>query len=124
MAVTRVDIAGKPIFIWNKANIQGSQANVLREKNNIMRRSIILILLLNFALNNINAQLLLDADTDPSLLNSHWDASWVTVPDADLNSYGVYFFRNAINLDQVPEKFIVHISADNRYKLYGNGKLV
>jgi alpha-L-rhamnosidase len=89
-----------------------------------MRQSIILFLLFGFAISSTNAQLLLDADTDPSLFNSHWDASWVSVPDTDLNSYGVYFFRNPIELDKVPEKFIVHVSADNRYKLYVNEKLV
>jgi hypothetical protein len=39
-------------------------------------------------------------------------------------SYGVFYFRKNIDLAAKPAMFIVHVSADNRYKLYVNGTLV
>lgn len=56
--------------------------------------------------------------------NNPWDASWVCVPDAGENTPGLYLFRKALSLESVPEKFTVYVSADNRYKLYVNEKLV
>ena len=35
--------------------------------------------------------------------------------------YGVYHFRKTINLSTDPSKFIVHVTADNRYRLFVNG---
>jgi alpha-L-rhamnosidase len=39
-------------------------------------------------------------------------------------SYGVFYFRKNIDLAAKPAMFKVHVSADNRYKLYVNGTLV
>lgn len=61
---------------------------------------------------------------NPSLLKDSWPASWVTSPDAQQREYGVYHFRKKIMLGQKPEKFIVHVSADNRYRLFVNGNPV
>lgn len=36
----------------------------------------------------------------------------------------VYVFRKTLNLPSKPERYVVHVSADNRYKLYVNGHLV
>jgi len=52
-----------------------------------------------------------------------WSAQWITAPDVDPTQYGVYHFRKTIELDSVPSQFVVHLSADNRYKLYVNGQL-
>lgn len=60
----------------------------------------------------------------PSLLRGHWNASWITVPDEPTKDYGVYHFRKNIQLNAKPASFIVHVSADNRYKLYVNQTLV
>ncbi len=49
---------------------------------------------------------------------------WISYPTANVTSYGVYHFRKEITLDQVPEEFIVEVSADNRYNLFVNGKRV
>jgi alpha-L-rhamnosidase len=38
--------------------------------------------------------------------------------------YGIYHFRKSIDLPTKPAKFVIHVSADNRYKLYVNDKLV
>jgi alpha-L-rhamnosidase len=61
---------------------------------------------------------------DPVLLNSQWKASWITVPNVNDKGYGVYYFRKQVQLASKPSSFVIHLSADNRYKLYVNEKLV
>lgn len=61
---------------------------------------------------------------DPIYLQNQWKASWIAVPGANSNGYGVYLFRKSIELTNVPKSFPVCVSADNRYKLYVNEKLV
>jgi alpha-L-rhamnosidase len=59
------------------------------------------------------------------LIQKEWDASWITVTGESKTAYGVYLFRKPIFINQaVPGKFIVHLSADNRYKLFVNEKQV
>lgn len=58
----------------------------------------------------------------PDLLKRQWDAVWISCPDRDRTSYGVFHFRKRFNLAARPDKFIIHVSADNRYKLYVNGQ--
>ena len=53
-----------------------------------------------------------------------WNAYWITHPTASTLDYGVFLFRNQFRLDQVPKSLVVHLSADNRYKLWVNGQLV
>ncbi len=61
---------------------------------------------------------------DSALLFSQWKARWITVPQTNPTGYGVYYFRKAIDLKTAPGSFPVHVSADNRYKLFVNEKLV
>ena len=72
---------------------------------------------------------------NPSLLQNPWKAQWITGPgvpvvlytasnDPTLKEYGVYKFRKSFDLATKPSSFIVHVSADNRYKLFVNGKQV
>lgn len=61
---------------------------------------------------------------DTKYLTKQWNAAWVTVQGASPNGYGVYLFRKAFELKQIPAKFPIHVSADNRYRLYVNEKLV
>ena len=63
-------------------------------------------------------------DAPFSLTTESWNARWISVPDTDPNGYGVYYFRKDLNLDEVPAKFPVHVTGDNRYKLYVNEVLV
>jgi len=49
---------------------------------------------------------------------------WISYPSANNQIYGVYHFRKNFELDQVPEKLLIHVSADNRYHLYVNGQRV
>ncbi len=67
---------------------------------------------------------LLSQTINPDLLTKQWDAKWITVPGATPNGYGVYMFRKGITLSAKPSAYVVHISADNRYKLFVNEKLV
>ena len=60
----------------------------------------------------------------PDILNKRWKASWVAVPDEPATGYGVYQFKKEFDITAKPPAFIVHVSADNRYKLFVNGKLV
>lgn len=54
-----------------------------------------------------------------------WNAQWIALnnPFDRGTHYGVYYFRKSVNLASKPSAFIIHISADNHYKLYVNGKL-
>ncbi len=61
---------------------------------------------------------------DSTVLYRSWNASWIEVPDESSNNYGVYLFRKSITLAARPESFRIHVSADNRYKLFVNEKLV
>ncbi|ACB76991.1 alpha-L-rhamnosidase C-terminal domain-containing protein [Opitutus terrae] len=53
-----------------------------------------------------------------------WPASWITHPAAPKNEYGVWLFRKQFDLPAKPERFVVHVSADARYRLYVNGESV
>jgi hypothetical protein len=53
-----------------------------------------------------------------------WNAQWIAAQGDNGKTYGVFYFRKNINLAAKPKAFVVHISADNRYKLYINGTLV
>lgn len=57
------------------------------------------------------------------ILTKRWDAQWIAVPDASPHAYGVYHFRKTFSLNNKPAFFVIHVSADNRYKLYVNGEL-
>ena len=65
---------------------------------------------------------------DPSapfdLKTENWNARWIGVPGAGSQDYGVYCFRKDIDLAAVPADYVVHVTGDNRYKLYVNGTLV
>ena len=64
------------------------------------------------------------ADINPGLLAGRWKAHWISMPGEPANVYGVYHMRKTFELDEVPSRFIVHVTADNRYKLYLNGRFV
>ena len=68
----------------------------------------------------LNAQV----PVNPDLLKGSWRASWITCPNVAQRDYGVYHFRKSFTIDDIKEKFIVHLSADNRYRLFVNGVAV
>ncbi len=61
-----------------------------------------------------------------------WKATWITYAENSANAYnlvglkdyGVYRFQRKIPLLAKPAKCIIHVSGDNRYKLYINGTWV
>jgi alpha-L-rhamnosidase len=60
----------------------------------------------------------------PNVAPRQWNAQWIATPGDNGISYGVFYFRKDIDLAIKPATFMVHVSADNRYKLYVNGRLV
>ncbi len=50
-----------------------------------------------------------------------WNAAWITHPAIALGEFSVVHFRKTFNLDEKPESFIIHVTADNRYRLFVNG---
>lgn len=60
----------------------------------------------------------------PMLHNAAWSAKWAAHPDA-LKHTGdtgaVFLFRKTIAISTVPKTFVVHVSADQRYRLFVNG---
>jgi alpha-L-rhamnosidase len=61
---------------------------------------------------------------NPELLNKQWSAQWITHPQGPQRDYGVFHFRKGFKLTTVPDNFVIHVSADNRYRLFVNGKAV
>ncbi len=59
-----------------------------------------------------------------TMLKHAWKAQWITHPKESTLDYGVFLFRRTFNLDKKPQKFIVYVSADNRYRLFVNGTQV
>lgn len=60
---------------------------------------------------------------NPDLLTKNWKALWISADDANLKDYGVYHFRKTLSLTEKPQQYVIHVSADNRYKLFVNGQL-
>jgi hypothetical protein len=46
---------------------------------------------------------------------------WISYPSANQTEYGVYHFRKTISIEKLPTKFVIQVSADNRYNLFVNG---
>jgi alpha-L-rhamnosidase len=62
---------------------------------------------------------------NPDLLRHEWEAQWIgprLLPGE--SDHGVFHFRHSIDLPSKPASFIVHVTADNRYRLFVNGKAV
>ncbi|MCF8225961.1 MAG: alpha-L-rhamnosidase [Bacteroidales bacterium] len=89
-----------------------------------MNRILFGSLLLMPVLLKTHGQVIPDPEVNPDLLTNHWTASWVTVPGAPAYDYGVYYFRNELEMNTIPDEYIVHVSADNRYKFFVNGQWI
>lgn len=61
---------------------------------------------------------------NPDFLTKNWNAQWITAPGSHPTEYGVYVFRKTFELTAVPQKFTIHVSADNKYRLYINGEFI
>jgi hypothetical protein len=58
------------------------------------------------------------------LLHQPWSAQWIAHPTASGTAFGVFHFRRTFDLATRPDPFVVHVSADNRYRLFVNGTSV
>mgnify|MGYP000011278684 FL=1 len=55
-------------------------------------------------------------------LTGTWSAQWICDGGSSPYDYGVYRFRKRLDLPKKPERFVINISADNRYRLLVNGQ--
>jgi len=60
----------------------------------------------------------------PAPVREHWKAQWISHPTAPLREPITLHFKKSLELKVVPEHFVVHVSADNRFVLYLNGERV
>jgi hypothetical protein len=59
-----------------------------------------------------------------ALRRGQWPASWIAAAEGPERDAAVFHFRKSLRLEAVPSRFIVHVSADNRYLLHVNGRRV
>ena len=60
----------------------------------------------------------------PTVFSGAPSASWIAPPGVPADSFTVFHARRVVELRERPEHFVVHVSADNRYRLYVNGEEV
>ena len=85
-------------------------------------KKLTLLSLILFFTSAVTAQNL--SKTHPDLLKNAWPAKWIAPSTSSLQNYGVFHFRKAFNIAEVPGEFVINISADNRYRLFVNGVAV
>jgi alpha-L-rhamnosidase len=61
---------------------------------------------------------------EPLVFSNAPAARWISHPTAPGGAYGVFHFRRVLEIASRPEHFVVHVSADNRYRLFANGEQV
>ncbi len=59
-----------------------------------------------------------------AILDRRWTASWLACPGAPARDPGVYRFRKVLDFPSVPARFVVHVSGDQRFVLFANGRRV
>jgi hypothetical protein len=59
-----------------------------------------------------------------AVLQRQWKGAWIACPGAPERDPGVFRFRKAVDLAAVPSRFVVHVSADQRFVLHVNGRRV
>ncbi len=101
------------VYLWEKQN--------LKEMHQFLKKLLPAILLLA-QLPTADCQL--PTQISPRILDNFWKARWVACPGESPVQYGVYHFRKTIELKTVPASFTIHVSADNRYRLFVNGQPV
>ena len=57
----------------------------------------------------------------PTIFAGAPEAKWIAPPGMHPDSFGVFHARRVLDLAAKPARFVVHVSADNRYRLYVNG---
>ena len=79
-------------------------------------RLLVRLLILAFALGTVSAT--------AGAPQKVWPAKWIAAPDTPPREAGVFHFRKTLDLPARPLRFVVHVSADNRYRLFVNGVFV
>jgi hypothetical protein len=60
----------------------------------------------------------------PTLLSKRWEAQWIVCREQSPQDLYVTLFRKALKTDGHQQSYIIHVSAEQRYKLYINGTLI
>ena len=81
-------------------------------------------IVLALALSPIPCLIATSQPTGEDLVNHLWKASWITHPKGPQREFGVFHFRKTFTLQSVPQRFVIHVSGDNRYELFVNGERV
>ena len=90
-----------------------------------MKKCPLIILFILLSSIHIFGQLQVDRSRiNAKIINDFWPADWISCPEVSTKDYGVFHFRKSFSLEDVPDEFIIHVSADNRYILYVNGNFV
>ncbi|MFL5508883.1 MAG: alpha-L-rhamnosidase C-terminal domain-containing protein [Gemmatimonadaceae bacterium] len=58
---------------------------------------------------------------EPPVFNGAAPAHWIAPAGTPADTFTVFHARRTFLLEKVPARFVVHVSADNRYRLYVNG---
>ncbi|MBC8004159.1 MAG: hypothetical protein H7X84_01695 [Verrucomicrobia bacterium] len=53
-----------------------------------------------------------------------WTAHWIMHPTVQPQDHAMILFRKSFELPAKPAKFVVHVSADNHYRLFVNGRYI
>src|SRR5688572_11623940 len=61
---------------------------------------------------------------EPRVFENASPASWIAPPGVAGDSFTVFHARRGFSLTTLPSRFVVHVSADNRYQLFVNGVAV
>jgi alpha-L-rhamnosidase len=81
----------------------------------------LIVLCLLFAL----AQCAAGQEAPPdSWQHKKWAAEWCVHPDGPGHDPALFLFRETLNLTSIPPRFVIHVSADQRYRLFVNGASV
>ncbi len=55
---------------------------------------------------------------------TEWKAHWIMHPSVQPQQHAVILFRKTFDLPSEPDSFVIHLSADNHYRLFVNGTYV
>lgn len=53
-----------------------------------------------------------------------WTAQWITAPEIQQRAEAILHFRKVLDLAQVPEHFVLHVSADNQFIFFVSGQRI
>ncbi|MBN7811860.1 alpha-L-rhamnosidase N-terminal domain-containing protein [Algoriphagus sp. H41] len=73
---------------------------------------------------SLSSQFAFSQEINPDFLTKNWNARWITAAESKPAEYGVYVFRKGFDLSAKPDKYVIHVSADNKYRLYVNGEFI